>query len=122
MQDRSIDNALLALRKQIIRGDGEGLEHVEALLTLRGIPMPRVYPAKCPTTARKGSMALMLLEALRSGPKARPELVTYVEARRPEVPADRLYWRTDAALAKLHRRGLVRREGRVWVIHRQDTV
>lgn len=41
MQDKTIDNALLALRRQIIRSEGDGLDHVEALLTQRGVRIPR---------------------------------------------------------------------------------
>ena len=46
MLDKSMDGARLALRKGIIRGDGAGLEHVEALLALRRVTLPRVLPAK----------------------------------------------------------------------------
>ena len=48
MSERSINSALLALRKQLIRGDGLGLEHVEALLVMRGVALPCVLPAKRP--------------------------------------------------------------------------
>lgn len=41
MQEKTINNALLALRRQIIRGDGENLAHVEALLRARGVEPPR---------------------------------------------------------------------------------
>ncbi|MEY8838717.1 hypothetical protein AB9K41_06770, partial [Cribrihabitans sp. XS_ASV171] len=48
------------------------------------------------------------------GPKTRAEIVAYVEGKRTDAPADRLYWRTDAALSKLREKGLVRRVGSVW--------
>lgn len=50
MLDKPIDSALLNLRRHIIRGNPDGLDHVEALLVHRGIdpaahhvplPMPR---------------------------------------------------------------------------------
>jgi hypothetical protein len=69
MQDKTIDNALLAPRKQIIRGDGEGLERVEALLRMRSVPMPSVLPHRCPTTARRNVMRHLVLDALRDGSK-----------------------------------------------------
>lgn len=115
MQDRTIDNALLALRKQIIREKLEGLEHVEALLAIRGVAMPRVMPAKAANTARRCAMRLMVLGALRDGPMTRKQIVAHIAPLRPDVPPERLYWRVDAALAKLHYAGKVRREGRVWV-------
>ena len=42
MQDRTIDNALLALRKQ---GGSQG-KIAEALLDMRGVSLPNVYPTK----------------------------------------------------------------------------
>jgi len=55
MQDKSINGALLALRKQIIRGDLDGLAHVEALLVLRGADLPAVLPAKRQDAAAAGT-------------------------------------------------------------------
>ena len=43
MQDKTISNALLALRKQIIRGDGKELAQVERLLRMRGVDMRACY-------------------------------------------------------------------------------
>ena len=107
MQDRTIDNALLALRKQ----GGEVQELAERLLALRGVDhLPRIIPSP----ARRGDMQRMVLDALRDGPKTRRELVDYLAGLRPDAPPDRLYWRTDAALSKLRMAGQVRREGRVW--------
>lgn len=114
MQDKTINNALLALRKQIIRESGEGLDHVEALLALRGVDLTTVYQAKAANWARRGHMHRMALEALKDGPLTRRQLVDRIAGQRPEVPPERIYWRTDAALAKLQAKGLVRREGRVW--------
>lgn len=37
MLDKTIDSALLNLRRDLIRGGDEGLAHVEALLRLRGV-------------------------------------------------------------------------------------
>ncbi len=114
MQDKSIDSALLALRKQITRNDGEGLAHVEALLAMRGVDMPRVRPAKAANSARRGEMARLILCALSERPMTRRELVAHIAAKRPDVTLERIYWRTDAALNKLRVKGKVRREGRVW--------
>ena len=112
MLNKSIDGALLALRKQIIRGDGKGLEHVEALLAMREVECPVVLPARCATTVRKGQMRSMILDALRDGPMTRNQLVEHVAPRRPDVPPERLYWRVDAALSKVRAAELVRRERR----------
>ncbi len=114
MQDRTINNALLALRKQIIRCDGAGRGHVVAMLRLRGVDMPRVLPAKRQDVARKGHMSKLVLEALRGAPMATTDVAAYVARNRPELTPETAKKRTALCLTKLKRRGLVWREGRVW--------
>jgi len=114
MQDRTINNALLALRKQIIRGDGTGQDHVEALLILRGIDMPRVLPAKRKDVARKGHMTKLVLDALRGSPMTTIEVTGHVARNRPELTPEAAKKRAGLCLTKLKRRGLVQREDRVW--------
>lgn len=101
MQDKTIDNALLALRRQIIRSKGEGLANVEALLVMRDVPMPKVLPAKKRDAARRGQMRALVLEALRDGPKPLREIVAHVEAARPELEPRAAYVRTTQALARM---------------------
>ena len=114
MQDRSIDGALLALRKNIIRDKLDGLEHVEALLWLRSVPMPEVRTRRRPCAARCGHMRAFILEALRDGPKPRKEIVRYVAGKRPDIPPEVTYKRVDQSLWKAKLAGLVAREGRLW--------
>lgn len=114
MLDKSIDGALLTLRKQIIRGDGEGLEHVEALLILRRVQMPRVMPAKRPDVARRGTLKLLLLSALRDGPKTLQEVVAFVAVHRPNLSHADNYKRTQLALLKLRMKGVVVRNCLRW--------
>ncbi|WP_104019491.1 hypothetical protein [Roseovarius nitratireducens] len=120
MQDRTIDNALLALRKQIIRDDLGGMDHVEALLQMRGVDAPRVMPPKRKDVARRGHMTALVLRALGEGGKTLREVVSYVCQNRPELPYTASYKRTGQALANLKKRGLVRREGRVWLSKAAD--
>lgn len=112
MQDRTIDNALLALRKQIIRGGLEGRDQVEALLWLRGLPIPRTmgYPA-C-----RGCMKRLILDALSSGPKPLCDVVAHVVAGRPELTGETAYHRTAQRLYRMKLAGLVWREGRIWFV------
>lgn len=99
MQERTINNALLALRRQ----GGEAQELAERLLALRGVEgLPRMIQKP----ARRGEMQRLVLEAIRGGHSARAQIVAYVAERRPDAPPDRLYWRVDAALAKLRKKGL----------------
>jgi len=114
MQDKPIDNALLALRKQTIRGDLDGLEQVEALLTMRGVSMPRVMPAKRPDVARRGLMRLLVMDTLRGGPATFRDVVAFVEPRRPELAPRVAYIRTGQTLARMKAAGLVWRERRMW--------
>ena len=110
MQDKTIDNALLALRKQMIRGDGEGLAYVEAPLVQPGIDMPRVMPAKRSDVARRMHMRSLVLQR------------AYAACRRCGPRSSKIPRRTDRAhqqagkqcAGKAKLAGLVRREGRVW--------
>ncbi len=123
MLDKSINGALLALRKQIIRRDGEGQEHVEALLAMRGVGMPRVMPAKRSDVARRGHMQLLILASLRDGPKTIREIVAYVAERRPEISYEAAYTRTGQRLPVMRAKGLVRRGDGVWgleIRHKDD--
>lgn len=108
MQDKTIDNALLALRRE----GGEVQLLAERLLAMRGVDH---LPKMIEKPARRGEMQRLIISALKDGPKTRKELSAFIEAARPDIPPDRAYWRTDAALSKLRSKGVVRREGRVWL-------
>ena len=118
MQDKTINNALLALRKQIKRGDLDGLAHVEALLVMRDVPMPAVLPAKRRDAARRGHMTAWILDALRDGPKPLCEIAAHVASKRPEIDERAAYVRTTQAMDKLKRKGRVvlecERDGCLW--------
>ncbi len=114
MLDKSINGALLALRKQIIRGKQDGLEHVEALLTMRGVHMRAVLPAKRACAAGRGHSRAWILDALRDGPKRRRDIVRHVASQRDDIPHEIAYRRVDQCLWKMRKTGLVRREDGVW--------
>ena len=113
MQDKSINNALLALRRQIIRENLDGLEHVETLLRLRSVPMPHV-PPKRHAQARNGRMRLCLMEGIAEGHDTTRALAAYVQTRRPELSRQDAYTRTSLALAKMRKAGWIRWEAGVW--------
>jgi hypothetical protein len=116
MQDRTITNALVALRKNIIRENLDGLDHVDALLLARGIDPAkvRVGPKRKPDFSRKGIMRLLVREALQDGPKRHPEVAALILPRRPELTPQDCYKRTGQALDRMQQAGMVRREGRLW--------
>lgn len=114
MLNRTIDSALQNLRRDLLRNGGEGLEHVEALMRLRGVtPEPRRRYRK-PDCAKRGDMRRLVLSILSEGPKTMRELVPQVHAGRPELSREAAYQRTGQTLVKLKQLGLVGREGRVW--------
>jgi hypothetical protein len=117
MQDRSINSALVALRKQIIRGNGAGLDHIEALMALRGVELRPVLPPRSKDAARRGHMAAMVVSALReNGPQTARDVTEYVAKRRPEIAHADAHKRAAMALSNLKIKGLVRRYGRLWLL------
>jgi hypothetical protein len=109
MLEKSINAALLHLRAQIIRDGLSGVEHVEALLALRQVPLPPV-PRKF---AQRQDTSRLALEALRDGPKRGYEVARYAaQATGDELPDQ--WRRMYQALHNLRRRGLVVKDGRVW--------
>jgi hypothetical protein len=73
MQPQIITNALLSLRAQIVRAGEPGLEHVEALLQLRGHNLGPV-PRKVRRPLGRAGVARLVLAALRDEPKTRGQL------------------------------------------------
>jgi hypothetical protein len=59
-------------------------------------------------------MRIVVLDALRDGPKCYAEIVALVAAKRPEITRDAAYRRAGQALAKLKRCGAVARDGKLW--------
>ena len=114
MQDKSIDGALLALRKATIRGNHDGLAHVEALLTLRGVHMPAVLPAKKADVAKSGHMSRLVRDALRGGPMRHAEMTAIVAGARPELSPHQVKKRTSQALYNMKFTGTLVRDGRLW--------
>ena len=113
MQDKTINNALIALHKEMTRNGLEGLSHVEALLALRGVDLPS-YPKRLPTKGQyKGRMRRMVLAAIKEGHNTPRDITLALEA--PDVPYALMYQRVYQALLRLERRRLVKREGRVWL-------
>lgn len=116
MQDRTITNALLTVRAQIIRGNLDGLDHVNALLVARGVDPSKLQMGRKrkPDQARQGIMRLMVLDALSDGPKRADVIALQIAALRPEITPQAAHKRTAQALSKMRTAGLVDRDGRLW--------
>ena len=107
MQNRTIDNALLALRRQ----GGAQSKLAEVLLDMRGVEIPtrqQLAPMK------RGQAAKFVLTRLQDGPKRCPEIADVLQKERPDLRRELVLQRCFTALCRLEKKGLVRRESRVW--------
>lgn len=116
MLDKTIDSALLELRRQIIRGNLDGLDHVEALLAQRGIdPSAHHVPRPIPRdSCQTREIKKMILEALRDGPKRPAEIGAVFMARKPFIAPERAMIRVYRAIYKLRDRGGIVSDDGVW--------
>lgn len=117
MQDGTINRTLIALRRKTILDGLGGLEHVEALLVLRGVPLAliRTMPVD---RARRLHMTRLILEALQDGPMPMREIAAHVASQRPEISRKAAYKRTCGVVYRLKCKGAVVREGRLWWLAR----
>jgi hypothetical protein len=112
MKPQTITNALRHLRAQCIRDGLPGLDHVEALLRLRGDNLAPV-PPKIRRPLGRAGVARLVLRALRGGPKTRGQLASAfvaahgIEPRQANVMAHN-------ATQRLRAKGLVEWDGRRW--------
>lgn len=105
MQDRTIDNALLALRKQ---GGHQG-KLAEVLLDMRGVPTPRYLEVKA---FRRGGTKKIILEALQDGPKTTGHLGDAIRQHRPDLTPKAAANRAYQSIVRLVDQGRVLKESR----------
>ncbi len=110
MQDRTIDNALIELRKQ---GGPQG-RIAEGLLLMRGVPLTRLSEFK---QLGRGQTSRFVLDALQDGPKTCPDIADCLQLEQPHLSRSSALARMDQCLRRLERKSLVCREGRVWLSH-----
>lgn len=112
MQDRTINNALLALRRQIIRSEGDKLEHVEALLVQRSVRIPRAVQI---SPMSRGECRRLVLSML---PCTASEAAMAIMQRVPSTSRRSAYHRAYMALRRLEDDGRVVRnigpDGCLW--------
>ena len=116
MLDKTITSALLNLRAQIIRSKLEGLEHVNALLVARGVdPAAQYVRRKIPQdSCKQREVKMIVLKALRSGPKRPKEIGAYFATCKPDIVPDRAMIRVYRAIYKMRDRGGIVSDGGVW--------
>ncbi|EAQ24330.1 hypothetical protein ROS217_08770 [Roseovarius sp. 217] len=111
MLDKTVTNALLHLRAQMIRDSLDGLEHVEALLVMRGVDLSaHAVPRKI---AQRRDTSILAMDALRSGPKTGKEVSLYA-ASVTDMTYEEARGRMYQALHNLRRKGWVERNGALW--------
>ena len=113
LKPETITRALLALRAELIREGGEGLEHVEALLRLRGNNLPPVPRKAPPQNFKRGRLRLAICAALRDGPLLGPQIVERVCAAHG-LAYRAIYQNVYAQLYCMKKAGQVGHEGRLW--------
>lgn len=110
--DKTTNVSLYYLRAQIIRDNLEGLEHVDALLRLRGLNPDALHvPEKKNWPYRRGGLTVAVLEMLRQGPQTAPQIAAALDHRHSSV---------CQCLTTLEARGVVRREGSTWHLNALD--
>lgn len=108
MQDRPINNALVAL----LRLGGEQAELARQLMALRGVPAPCFMQDR---PLGRGRCRRIVLDALQDGPKTAREVGELVQAHVPGISARSAANRAYQALLRLEEAGQVRCEAGVWL-------
>lgn len=111
--DETTNVSLYCLRAQIIREGIEGLHHVEALMRLRGLDPEAIHvPKKNKRRFRNGGLRTAVLGVLRQEPHTTRQVAEKLDCESRGV---------GKCLRTLEVRGVVRREGRVWVLPKNNT-
>ena len=107
MQDRTINNALLALQRQ---GGAQG-HMAQALLIIRNVPVPRIRQDQ---PLKRGQTKAIVLLALRDGPKTTDQIGRDIAKLRPTITPRQASQRAYSALDRLMVAGALVRNGRLW--------
>jgi hypothetical protein len=112
-EPKTITRALRNLRGQIIRNGGPGLEHVEALLLLRGDKLGPVPRKLGPIHFQRGKLRVAIFAVLRAGPLTGPHIVEGVCAAHG-LGYSAMYRSVYSQLGDMKCKGLLRHEGPLW--------
>lgn len=107
MQDRTINNALIA----VYRAGGEQAKIAAQLMAMRGVPIPaRLHDRPL----SRGKCRSLVLAALKDGPKTASQIGALLGSHVPGVTARGAANRAYQALLRLEAAGKVERDGRLW--------
>jgi hypothetical protein len=107
MQDKTINNALHALRK----AGGQQGKLAEVLLDMRGVDWGG-YTQHMPF--KRGGSKALALDALKDGPLTTPQVGDLFREQQPELSSREATQRAYAALWRLKDRGFAVKDGKVW--------
>ncbi len=113
-KEETVTRTLHYMRSQIIREQLDGLEHVEALLELRGEALRHVPKPQPKNRFRASRLKWLVMDALREGPKRGREIATYVSEQSPQLTSKEAYQRTYMCLTRMKKAGTVARDGMLW--------
>jgi hypothetical protein len=105
LSETTITSALRSLRVRTIREGLPGLEHIEALLALRGHNLPPVPPAHR-YWFRRGGLRRAVVQALQQGPMGLDEIVAAVYAGKATLAERPASNRAVNVLTRLKRDGV----------------
>ena len=105
MQDKTINNALIALRKA---GGSQGML-AEVLLDMRGVPLPSWHQRE---PFKRGKTIRAVLGALRDGPKTSAQVGDAILAAKPTLTERVARNRAYQALQRLKAKVVVVHDGR----------
>ena len=115
MTERTLLHALEQVRRECIYG-ADGVEHVDALLRLRGVDPDSLYvPRKMPSNRFSNrELKRMVLNALKERPRTSRQIGEYIYALHPHIDLEACVSRARGALYRIRRQSLVVREKGVW--------
>ena len=116
MLDKTVDNALCRLRVKIIREGLDGLPHVEALLTMRGVCLTTVPPPVRSDCQHFFGVRPVVLATLQGGARTTGQIGNAIVAARQGMDRKQAMIRVCRMLYKLRDKGVVLKDGGVWVL------
>lgn len=110
MQDRTINNALLALQQQ----GGPEAYMAHALLLMRGVEIPRRQQYM---PLARNQCARLVMDAVKTGPNRLGELADLMCEANPNLTRHNAYNRVFSCVCRLQEKGFVVKKDRVvWLV------
>jgi hypothetical protein len=112
-KEETLVSALHFMRCQVVRDSAEGLDHIDALLRLRGVdPDSLPMPEKRPKHFARGKLRIAIMDALRGGPMTGADLARKIQGNGLEYAA--AYRRVYQCLNRLLVTGIVSKDCGKW--------